>query len=65
MYKICIICIQCIFWNYPNCPQHKIKKKNYNNTLITIILKMSCDEIVYEQSLEYTKLYLQKKKKFI
>lgn len=39
------------------------KKNNYNNISITIILKMSCDEIVNEQSLDYTKWYLQKKKK--
>lgn len=39
------------------------KKNNYNNISITIIFKMSCDEIVNEQSLDYTKCYLQKKKK--
>jgi len=39
----------------------KLREKNYyNNISITIILKMSCDEIVNEQSLDDTKCYLQK-----
>lgn len=42
---------------------HNIKlreKNNYNNISITIILKMSCDEIVNEQSLNDTKFLFTK-----